>query len=244
MRFVDLKSEEQLDMQSLHRARSRLVGERTALINQLRAVLLERGIIVAQGRRRLAQYLSQALDGDEAAPLQLSSRIRLLIEDMRAQWRELDRRVAEFDGEFVAAARSEAAARRLSTIPGIGAINATALVAAVGDARSFARARDLAAWLGLVPRQATTGGRPRLLGITKRGNKYLRTLLIHGARAALPSLLTVESPLGNWLRGLSARAHRNTVIVALASKLARIAWAVLRSSTSYNAAIGRRLIAA
>src|SRR5213076_1447122 len=94
MRFVDLKSEEQLDMQSLHRARSRLVGERTALINQLRAVLLERGIIVAQGRRRLAQYLSQALDGDEAAPLQLSSRIRLLIEDMRAQWRELDRRVA------------------------------------------------------------------------------------------------------------------------------------------------------
>jgi transposase len=104
MRFVDLKSEEQLDMQSLHRARSRLVGERTALINQLRAVLLERGIIVAQGRRRLAQYLSQALDGDEAAPLQLSSRIRLLIEDMRAQWRELDRRVAEFDGEFVAAA--------------------------------------------------------------------------------------------------------------------------------------------
>ena len=244
MRFVDLKSEEQLDMQSLHRARSRLVGERTALINQLRAVLLERGIIVAQGRRRLAQYLSQALDGDEAAPLQLSSRIRLLIEDMRAQWRELDRRVAEFDGEFVAVARSEAAARRLSTIPGIGAINATALVAAVGDARSFARARDLAAWLGLVPRQATTGGRPRLLGITKRGNKYLRTLLIHGARAALPSLLTVESPLGNWLRGLSARAHRNTVIVALASKLARIAWAVLRSSTSYNAAIGRRLIAA
>jgi transposase len=244
MRFVDLKSEDQLDMQSLHRARSRLVGERTVLINQLRAVLLERGITVAQGRRRLARYLSQALDGDDVPALRLSSRIRQLIEDMRAQWCELDRRIAEFDAEFVAAARADEPARRLSTIPGIGAINATALVAAVGDARSFARARDLAAWLGLVPRQATTGGRPRLLGITKRGNKYLRTLLIHGARAALPSLLTVESPLGNWLRGLSARAHRNTVIVALASKLARIAWAVLRSSTTYNAANSGRLIVA
>jgi transposase len=244
MRFVDLKSEDQLDMQSLHRARSRLVGERTVLINQLRAVLLERGITVAQGRRRLARYLSQALDGDDVPALRLSSRIRQLIEDMRAQWCELDRRIAEFDAEFVAAARADEPARRLSTIPGIGAINATALVAAVGDARSFARARDLAAWLGLVPRQATTGGRPRLLGITKRGNKYLRTLLIHGARAALPSLLTVESPLGNWLRGLSARAHRNTVIVALASKLARIAWAVLRSSTTYSAANSGRLIVA
>ena len=157
---------------------------------------------------------------------------------MRAQWRELDRADRGIRWRVRRRRPQRGSARRLSTIPGIGAINATALVAAVGDARSFARARDLAAWLGLVPRQATTGGRPRLLGITKRGNKYLRTLLIHGARAALPSLLTVESPLGNWLRGLSARAHRNTVIVALASKLARIAWAVLRSSATYNAAIG------
>jgi transposase len=244
MRFVDLKSEDQFDMQTLHRARSRLVSERTALVNQLRAVLLERGITVAQGRRRLARYLTEGLDADDTEGTQLSSRIRVLIEDMRAQWHDLDQRIAAFDVEFTAAARSEESARRLSTIPGIGAINATALVAAVGDARGFARARDLSAWLGLVPRQATTGGRPRLLGITKRGNKYLRTLLIHGARAALPLLLTVESPLGNWLRGLSARAHRNTVIVALASKLARIAWAVLRSSATYNATTGSRLVGA
>lgn len=236
MRFVELKSEDQLDMQSLHRARSRLVGERTALINQLRAVLLERGIAVAQGRSRLRRYLVSVLDGDDTPPLPLSSRIRQLIDDMWAQWLELDRRIAAFDAEFIAAARSNADAQRLSTIPGIGILNATALIAAIGDARRFARARDLAAWLGLVPRQATTGGRPRLLGITKRGNKYLRTLLIHGARAALPSLATTEGPLGNWLRGLSARAHRNTVIVALANKLARIAWAVLRSATIYKAA--------
>jgi transposase len=238
MRFVELKSEQQLDMQSLHRARSRLVGERTALINQLRAVLLERGITVAQGRHRLQRYLALALDSDHTPPVPLSPRLRLLIDDMLAQWSELDRRIAAFDAEFIAEARSNAAAQRLSTIPGIGVLNATALIAAVGDARSFARARDLAAWLGLVPRQATTGGRPRLLGITKRGNKYLRTLLIHGARAALPSLATTEGRLGDWLRRLSARAHRNIVVVALASKLARIAWAVLRSTTIYSAAIG------
>jgi transposase len=234
MRFVELKSEMQLDMQSLHRARSRLVSERTALINQLRAILLERGLTIAQGRRRLEQYLALALDSEDSPPFPLSSRVRLLVDDMRVQWRELDQRIGAFDAEFVAAARSDATAKRLATIPGIGVMNATALVAAVGDARTFARGRDLAAWLGLVPRQATTGGRPRLLGITKRGNKYLRTLLIHGARAALPSLVTTEGSLGNWLRRLSARAHRNIVIVALASKLARIAWAMLRSSATYN----------
>lgn len=244
MRFVDLKNQDQLDMQSLHRARSRLVGERTALVNQMRAVLLERGITVAQGRRRLARYIAQALDGENAEAMQLSRRIRLLIEDMRAQWRELDRRIAAFDAEFAAAARSQEPARALSTIPGIGVLNATALVAAIGNGQSFARARDLAAWLGLVPRQATTGGRPRLLGITKRGNKYLRTLLIHGARAALPLVIKVQSPIGDWLRGLSARAHRNTVIVALANKLARIAWAVLRSSAIYNAATGGQPVTA
>src|SRR5947207_11657973 len=130
---------------------------------------------------------------------------------MRLEWSELDQRIAALTAEFVARAREDHAARRLATIPGFGALNATALVAAIGTGETFRRARDLAAWLGLVPRQATTGGKPRLLGITKRGNTYLRTLLIHGARAALPLLLTVESPLGNWMRGLSARAHRNTV---------------------------------
>src|SRR5215212_7936917 len=188
MRFVELKSEAQLDAQILHRARTRLVGERTALINQLRAVLLERGIVVAKGRR--------LLDGEGEPPPTLSARTRLLIEDMRLEWSELDRRIAALTAEFVARARDDEAARRLATIPGFGALNATALVAAIGAGETFRRARDLAAWLGLVPRQATTGGRPRLLGITKRGNTYLRTLLIHGARAALPSLSASQSPMG------------------------------------------------
>src|SRR4028119_2238957 len=174
MRFVELKSEAQLDMQILHRARTRLVSERTALINQLRAVLLKRGIVVAKGRRRLEEHLELMLADDADPPATLSPRTRLLIENMRLEWGELDRRVAALTAEFVARARENGAARRLATIPGFGALNATALVAAVGRGETFGRARDLAAWLGLVPRQATTGGKARLLGITKRGNAYLR----------------------------------------------------------------------
>ena len=232
MRFVELKSVEQLDMQSLHRVRDRLVGERTALMNQLRAVLMERGITVPQGRRKLERHLAVILDGEE---LQLSPRVRSLVEDMRAEWGALDRRIEAFDDEFAAQAKTDDAARRLASIPGIGVLNATALAAAVGNAASFARGRDLAAWLGLVPRQMTTGGKPRLMGISKRGNKYLRKLLVHGARAALPSLSASTTPLGRWLWNLLQRGHKNTVIVALANKLARIVWAVLRHGGTYDA---------
>jgi transposase len=231
MRFVELKSEEQLDMQSLHRARDRLVGERTALINQLRAFLLERGIIVPKGRRKLELYLETLLVAEQVS---LSLRTRLLIEDQQAEWRELDRRILAFDEEFSHEARTNEAARLLTTIPGIGPLNATALVAAIGRAETFGRGRDLAAWMGLVPRQMTTGGKPKLLGISKRGNGYLRKMLIHGARAALPTLSKSETPLGSWLRGLMARAHVNTVVVALAAKLARIICAVLRSGQKFE----------
>jgi len=157
MRFVELKSEEQLDMQSLHRVRDRLVGERTALINQLRAILLERGCAVPQGRRRLEQHLAAMPDPDNDTSL--SPRVRRLIDDMRAEWLELDRRIATFDNEFAARARSDPDARRLATIPGIGVLNATALVAAIGNGETFARGRDLAAWLG---------SRRTLLSATKR----------------------------------------------------------------------------
>jgi transposase len=237
MRFVELKSEEQLDVQTLHRARDRLVGERTALINQLRAVLLERGITIPQGRRKLEEHLAalSASDSDSS----LSPRVRRLIDDMRAEWLELDRRIAAFDSEFAARARSDADARRLATIPGIGVLNATALLASIGNGQTFARGRDLAAWLGLVPRQITTGGKPRLVGITKRGNKYLRKLLIHGARSVLPSLATSATPLGGWLRALLQRVHKNAAVVALANKLARIVWVVLRRGEEFDAAATR-----
>lgn len=169
----------------------------------------------------------------------LSARTLFVIEDMRLEWSELDRRITALTAEFVARARDDQAARRLITIPGFGALNATALVAAIGLGETFRSARDLAAWLGLVPRQATTGGKPRLLGITKRGNAYLRTLLIHGARAALPSLSASSTAMGEWMRGLLGRAHKNKVVVALAGNLARIAWAVLCSGEIYAPKAGR-----
>ena len=229
MRFVELKSEEQLDLQSLHRVRSRLVTARTTLINQMRAILLERGHIIPQGRRALEQALPEILDSDR-----ISDRVRGLVEDMRAEWEALDRRIVALDREFLERARADAVARRLVTIPGIGTLNATALIAAVGDASTFGRGRDLAAWLGLVPRQHTTGGKPKLLGITKRGNRYLRMLFIHGARSAMRGLAEARTPLGAWLRALLARAHRNIAIVALANKLVRIAWATLRHGSSFE----------
>jgi transposase len=234
MRFVTLKSEAQLDLQILHRARERLVGERTALINQLRAILLERGITVPQGRRKLEQYLAALPEPEDDTSV--SPRVRRLIEDMRTEWQALDQRINALDEEFTARAREDADARRLTSIPGIGVLNATALTAAIGTGETFTRGRDFAAWVGLVPRQVTTGGKPRLLGISKRGNKYLRKLLIHGARAALPALASSGTPLGHWLRALMQRVHKNVAVVALANKLARIAWAVLRRGVAFDAA--------
>jgi transposase len=233
MRFVELKSEEQLDVQTLHRVRDRLVGERTSLTNQIRSLLLERGHVVAQGHARLRLLLGELLDSGADA---LSPRMAFLLGDMRTRWEELDRRIAAFDAEFATMARTDDRARRLTGIPGIGALNATALVAAVGSAATFNKGRDLAAWLGLVPRQATTGGRPKLLGITKRGSRYLRKMLIQGARSALPSLARSDTALGLWLRALLARAHPNVAVVALAAKMARTVWALLRHGRMYRAA--------
>jgi len=234
MRFVELKSEEQLDVQTLHRVRDRLVGERTSLTNQIRSLLLERGHVVAQGHARLRLLLGELLDSGTNA---LSSRMMFLLGDMRARWKELDRRIAAFDAEFAAMAQADDRARRLTGIPGIGALNATALVAAVGNAATFDRRRDLAAWLGLVPRQATTGGKPKLLGITKRGSRYLRKMLIQGARSAMPSLTRSDTAVGSWLRALLARAHPNVVVVALAAKMARTVWALLRHGRTYQATL-------
>lgn len=233
MRFVGIKTEAQLDMQTLHRSRDRLVSERTALINQLRAVLLERGIVVPQGKRKLEHSLIGLVQEPESRGL--SARMRMLVADMQAQWKELDRRIAAFEAEFVSYARESAEARCLISIPGVGVITATAIIAAVGKAEAFNHGRDLAAWLGLVPRQSTTGGRPRLMGISKRGNTYLRKLLIHGARAALPHVAERDTSLGRWVKGLLARVHPNVAVVALANKLARISWAVLRTGQQFNA---------
>lgn len=231
MRFVTLKSEAQLDLQILHRARERLVRSRTMLINQLRAILLERGIILPQGRNILMRRLNELM---AAGALPISERTQRLLADLREEWARLDDGIKAYDDEFKAITRQDEAARRLATIPGVGAINATALLAAVGDASAFAKGRDLAAWLGLTPRQHSTGGKTKLLGISKRGNRYLRKQLIHGARAAMPHLAAKPNRLGAWLRDLLTRAHPNVVVVALAAKLARIVWALLRHERDFD----------
>jgi transposase len=233
MRFVDLKSQDQLDMQTLHSARERLVAERTALINQLRAILLERGLAAPQGKQKLERFLIELME--KHAGEGLSPRMITLVADARGQWADLDRRIAAFDVEFVRATRESEDAKRLTTIPGVGPTTASALVAAVGKAEAFAHGRDLSAWLGLVPRQFTTGGKAKLLGISKRGDKYIRKLLIHGARSVLSHLAERNTALGRWVKTLVGRVHTNVAVVALANKLARIAWAVLRHGKGFTA---------
>ncbi len=232
MRFVPTKSVEQLDLQALHRVRARLVRQRTAVINQLRAFLLERGIAVRQGHR----FLRTALPGILAQATDLlSPRMIQVITDLSADCRRLDDRVEDVTGEIEALAKADAACQRLMTVPGIGPIIASAMVAAIDNGAAFTKGRDFAAWLGLVPRQTSTGDRTILGRISKRGNKYLRTLLIQGARSLL--IRTTNWPkhsFGPWLDSASRRLHRNVLAVALANKLARIAWSVLHHGNEYQ----------
>ena len=234
MCFVPVKTVDQLDLQALHRVRDRLVGRRTAVINQLRAFLLERGLTPRTGRQYLARALPTLL---EDAAQALSPAMQRLLTGLRAEWATLDDDIDEATREIERIAKSDAACQRLLTIPGIGPLGATALVAAVGHGAAFTKGRDFAAWLGLVPRQHTTGGTPRLLGISKRGNAYVRRLLIHGARSVRLHLDRSRHRLGRWLDGLETRCHANVVAVALANKLARIAWAVLTRGEPYRSGL-------
>jgi transposase len=224
MRFVPVKSTEQLDLQTMHRIRDRMVYQRTTLISQIRSFLLEYGVVMASGvaafKRDLPRRLADHADS-------ITPRLHVLIGRLRQELQDLELRIEALSRELEALAGNSDTARRLMTIPGIGALGATAFLAAVGDARRFRRGRDLAAWLGLVPRQHSTGGKNVLLGISKRGNSYLRRLLVHGARSCVLHLNRSRDRIGAWLNRLEQRAHRNKAIVALANKMARIAWALL-----------------
>ena len=231
MRFVSIKSDEQLDMQSLHRVRDRWVGRRTSVINQIRGLLLERGITFRKGRRHAEALLPGILEDAENG---LSGSLRMLLAQLQGELKQLQSRIDEADTLIAKAASDHEPCRRLMAIPGVGPLTATAVVASIGNGAEFRKGRAFAAWLGLVPEQRSTGGKQKLLEISKRGNPYLRRLLVHGARAVLQCWDKQPSGLRVWLGQLAARTHTNIVAVALANKMARIVWAVLCKGEAYR----------
>ena len=231
MRFVPVKSVEQQSVLAVHRARQGFVKARTAQANQIRGLLAEFGLVVPHGlwnvHQRVPALLERAAD---VLPLAL----RHLIERLLVHLRELDRQVAELEVQIQAWHRSSKMSRRLEKIPGIGPLTASALVASIADARSFDSGRQLAAWVGLVPRQSSSGGKPQLLGMSKRGDVYLRTLLIHGARSAILAAQRKVDAADTWLGHLLRRRHLNVAAVALANKNARTVWALLAHEREYR----------
>jgi transposase len=231
MRCVPLKTTEQLELQALHRVRQRVVTERTAVINQMRALLLEHGIVIPIGRTLLIRRLPAIF---AEADHRLSPRLVGLLHRLRQRWLALDVEIEDTTRDLTAWAEQSDLCQRIATVPGIGPMIATAAVAAVGNGRMFARGRDMAAWLGIVPRQYSTGGKPTLGPISKRGNMYLRQLFIQGAQSSFLYLKRDQSSLGEWLRQVETRRHRQVVVVALANKMVRICWKVLTSEQMYE----------
>jgi transposase len=230
MRFVTIKGIEQQDIQCLHRIRSQVVANRTALVNQVRGLLLEYGVDVPVGIRRARERLPRVLEDAENG---LTERFRGWLADLYTELVRMDERVAMLDKDIERSARIDENAKRLMSIPGIGPMCATALVAAIGDIRQFKNGRELSAWLGLVPRQCSTGGKPRLLGISKRGDVYLRQLLVHGARSVVQRVDGKSDQRSRWLQELLKRRNKNVAIVALANKIVRTAYALLANNTEY-----------
>ncbi len=231
MRFVPIKNDDQLDLQALHRVRDRLVHRRTAVINQIRGFLLERGIIFAKGPANLRNPMPGIL---EDAEQNLTPRMRNLLHRLWQEWKQLQSDITEVSEEIERISNQDEGCRRLRQIPGVGPLVSTATVAAIGNGAAFRKGREFAAWLGLVPRQHSTGGKAKLYGISKRGNIYLRRMFIHGARAVLLRVKYDTGGFGQWVHQLEARAPRNKVVVAIANKLARIAWAVLFRGKAYE----------
>ena len=232
MQFVAIKTPEQMDLLALHRVRSRLVSQRTGVINQIRGFLLERGITARQGPSALRQMLPTVLGSRSDS---LSPRVGRLVADLAEDWRRLDERIATVSAEINELAKQDDHCQRLMTVPGIGPLIASAVVAAIGTGGGFKQGRDFGAWLGLVPRQESTGDRTILGRISKRGNKYLRTLFVQAAHVVLARRPHRARPgLWPWIEAAARRLHRNVLAIALANKLARIAWAVLARGHSYQ----------
>jgi transposase len=231
MRFVSVKTVEQQDIQAVHRIRAELSKQRTAKVNQVRGLVAEHGLVapkeIVHLRRALPHWLEDAENG-------LSDRFRRLLNGLWGDLRALDERMTELDREIAVMAQNTPVAKRLQQLRGVGPIIATALVAAVGNGEQFANGRQMSAAFGLTPRQHSSGGKERLLGISKRGDAYLRSLLIHGARAVIQNAKDKDDRLSQWVTRLAARSHPNVAAAALANKTTRMAWAMLRNGTDYK----------
>ena len=231
MRFVAMKHVEQQDLQAVHRVRAELIRQRTAKANQIRGLVGEYGLVaplrLSPLRRAVPGWLEDAENG-------LTLRFRRLLSGLWQDLRYLDERVTELDLEIRELAEHIPVAKRLQQLRGVGPVIATALAAALGDGKAFRNGRDFAVSLGLTPKQHSSGGRAQLLGISKRGDRYLRQLLVHGARAAVRTVGQKQDALSRWLRELSARKHTNVVVVALANKTARMAWAMVQANSDYD----------
>jgi transposase len=236
MRFVAVKTVEQQDIQAVHRIRAELTKQRTAKSNQIRGLVAEYGLVapkeLVQLRRALPCWLEDAENG-------LRERFRRLLNGLWGDLRSLDERMTELDREIAAIARNDPVAKRLQQLRGVGPIIATALVAAVGNGEQFANGRQMSAAFGLTPRQHSSGGKERLLGISKRGDAYLRVLLIHGARSVIRYSKDKDDRLSQWVTRLAARSHPNVAVVAMANKTTRMAWAMLKNGTDYQPAMVR-----
>ena len=231
MRFVPPKTVAQQDLQNVHRVRRRLIGARTALVNQIRGLLAEYGIVVSQQVGRLRRALPGLLDDPTNT---LTPLARMTFMSLHEELRGLDTRITAIDQELTRHCVGDERCRRLVAIEGIGTLTATAIIAAVADPHAFKNGRHLAAWLGLVPRQHSSGGKPRLLGMSKRGDRYVRTILIHGARAVVARAATKSDARSRWIADKRYQRGTNRACVAVANKNARIIWALLAQGTSYR----------
>jgi transposase len=231
MRFVPIKNVEQQAVLAQHRARQGFIKARTAQANQIRGLLAEFGFIIPQGIANIAKRVPELL---EDATNELPGSFRLLVQRLMEHLKELDHQADEVEAQIVTWHRDNELSRKLGEVPGIGPITASALVATVSDAKNFDNARQLAAWIGLVPRQNSSGGKNVLLGISKRGDTYLRTLLIHGARSVICAFQRKKNKVDGWLGALLARRNPNVVAVALANKNARIVWALLAHGREFR----------
>ena len=233
MRFVPKKSVEQQDIQALHRARQRMVNHRTALVSQIRGLLLDRGIAIGLSITRARRAIPEILSDPKR---ELTDLARETIGELYDLLRDLDRRIKSFDQKIERVFRASEACQRIARIKGVGPKTATAVIAAIGDGAEFRNGRHLAAWLGLVPRQHSSGDRRVLMGISKRGSQHLRDLLVHGARSVVRTAPGKREGINAWVNELRERRGFNRATVAVANKTARIIWAVLRSGEPYRAA--------